>query len=156
MNIIDNKELEFLIRMVKESAEIIKNGKVEVKPKGKDDLVTNLDYEVEKYIISKIQKEYPEFDIVSEEFNSKKELTQNCFTIDPIDGTINFAHKLPFWAIQVSCIKNGETIVAVIYSPRTDELFYAVKNKGAFLNGERINISTLPLSKSLFTAHGHG
>ncbi len=151
-----NKEIKFLIKMVKDSAKIIKKGKMEVNNKGEDDLVTNLDFAVEKYIIENIKKKYPNFDIVSEEFNSNKSLTDNCFTIDPIDGTINFANNIPQWAIQVACRVNGETVVGVIYSPSTNDLYYAVKGEGAYKNGKRINVSSLPLKRVLFTAHGHG
>lgn len=150
-----NKELKFLIKLVKKSEKIIKNGKMEVKDKGENDLVTNLDLEVEQFINKNIKKKYPQFDIVSEEFFSNKTLTKNCFTVDPIDGTINFAHNLPFWAIQVSCVIDGETKVAVIYSPSTKELYYAVKGEGAFLNGKQIRVTNSPMNKIIFTAHGH-
>ncbi len=149
------KDLDFLIKLVKESAEIIENGQMEVKDKGKNDLVTNLDYAVEKYIIEQIKTFYPHFDIVSEEFNSKKEITENCFTIDPIDGTINFAHGLPYWAIQISCIREGKIVAAVIYSPCTNQLFSATLGGGAFCNDKQIFVNNLPLNRNIFTAHGN-
>ena len=90
-------EIEFLKRIVKE-AEKIAEQKYEVHAKDDEgDLVTNLDLEIEKYLISEINKNYPDFDIVSEEFNTENKLTDNCFIIDPIDGTINFANGLPLW-----------------------------------------------------------
>ena len=67
------KDLDFLIKLANESAEIIENGQMEVKDKGENDLVTNLDYAVERYIIEQIKTFYHNFDIVREEFNSKKE-----------------------------------------------------------------------------------
>ena len=93
------KELKFLIDTVKEASKLITE-EFEVKAKdNKGDLVTNFDYEVEQFMINEIKKAYPNFNIVSEEFNSNEGLTDNCFTIDPIDGTINFANNIPLWGI---------------------------------------------------------
>ena len=140
------KELEFMIRIVKEAAMIITE-EFEVKAKGDNgDLVTNFDYEVEQFIIDSIKKEYPNFNIVSEEFNKNEGLTENCFTIDPIDGTINFAHNVPLWAIQVACIKNGKTCAAVIYLPKLNELYYADEN-GAFLNNKKLSVNKMSIDK---------
>lgn len=147
------KELEFLIKTVKSASTLITE-EFEVKAKGdKGDLVTNFDYEIEEYIINEIKKEYPSFDIVSEEFNSNQGLTDNCFTIDPIDGTVNFAHGIPLWAIQTACIKNGKTCAAVIYIPKLNELYYADEN-GAYLNNKKISVNNLPVGKGLYTIEG--
>ena len=111
-------DLKFLIDVVK-GASLLITDEFEVKAKDeKGDLVTNFDYEIEKYIIDKIQEKYPNFSIISEEYNSDKQLSENCFTIDPIDGTINFANNIPLWAIQIACIKNKKTCAAVIYLPK--------------------------------------
>ena len=121
-------DLKFLIDVVK-GASLLINDEFEVKAKDdKGDLVTNFDYEIEKFIIEKIKENYPGFSIISEEFNSKEGLTDNCFTIDPIDGTINFAHNIPLWGIQVACIRNKKTCAAVIYLPKLNEFYYADDN----------------------------
>ncbi len=80
---------------------------------------------IENFLIGEIKKNYPNFDIVSEEGNYNKAVTDNCFIIDPIDGTINFANNVPLWAIQVACKKNGKTVAAVIDMPRINEFYYA-------------------------------
>ena len=148
-----NKDLEFLIDLVKKASLLI-NDNFEIQAKDeKGDLVTNFDYEVEKFIINKIREQYPDFDIISEEYNSKKELTQNCFTIDPIDGTINFAHGMPLWGIQVACVRNGQTCVAVIYLPKMNELYYA-DEAGAYLNGKIINVNNYNTEKGIYTVEG--
>ena len=148
-----SKEAEFLIKIVKEASNIITDS-FEVKEKDNNgDLVTNLDYEVEQFLISKIKEEYLNFSIISEEYNSQKELTENCFTIDPIDGTINFAHNLPFWAIQVACIKEGKTCASVIYAPKLNELYYADES-GAYLNGKPIHVNNLDINKGVYTIEG--
>ena len=148
-----SKDLEFLINLVKEASLLITDG-MHVKAKDdKGDLVTNFDYEIEKFIIDNIKKNYPEFSIVSEEFNSENELTDNCFTIDPIDGTINFANEIPLWAIQVACIKNGKTVAAVIYLPKLNEL-YSADEGGAFLNGNKINVNNLDIKHGVYNVEG--
>ncbi|MGD9900936.1 MAG: inositol monophosphatase [Spirochaetales bacterium] len=144
------KDLKFLLRLVKHSNRIIKTTNVEVKDKGENDLVTNCDLAVEKYIIGEINKHYPNVPIVSEEFNSKAVLSSECFTIDPIDGTVNFANGLPAWSIQIAYRKNNETVVGVIYIPTLNELYYAVKGQGAYLNNKRIFVKAKEISKSLF------
>lgn len=150
-----SRELKFLIEVVK-NASLLIDDEFEVKAKDdKGDLVTNFDYEIEKYIIDKINQDYPDFSIISEEYNSNNELTDNCFTIDPIDGTINFAHKIPLWGIQVACIKNKTTCAAVIYLPKLNELYYADEN-GAFLNGNPISVNNCEVSKGLYTVEGPG
>ena len=150
-----NKVTEFLIDVVKRASELITED-FEVNAKGNDgDLVTNFDYEVERFIINEINQSHPGFDIISEEFNTDGKLTDNCFVIDPIDGTITFAHGCPDWAIQVACIKGGETVSAVIYLPKLSELYWADET-GAYLNGKPIKVNTLPVSKCLFEVHGKG
>ena len=148
-----SKDLEFLIELVKGASHLI-NNKFEVKEKGENgDLVTNLDYKVEKYIIEKIKESYPSFSIVGEEYSSDKQLSDNCFTVDPIDGTINFAHNIPFWGIQVACIRDKKTCAAVIYLPKLDELYYADEN-GAFMNGKSIKVNKLDINKGLYVIEG--
>lgn len=150
-----SSELKFLIELVK-GASLLINNEFEVKAKDdKGDLVTNFDYEIEKYIINKIKENYPNFSIVSEEFNSENTLTDNCFTIDPIDGTINFAHNIPLWGIQVACIKDKKTCAAVIYLPKLNEFYYADEN-GAFLNDKQIFVNKLDGKKGLYTVEGPG
>lgn len=144
-----NKITKFLIKIVKQAAKLIEDNFI-VNTKGdKGDLVTDLDYKIEIFLTNKLKKEYPEFDIVSEEFNSEQKLTKNCFTIDPIDGTINFANNLPLWAIQVACVKDGQTCSSVIYAPKLNELYYADET-GAFLNNKKIEVNNSDIKASLF------
>ena len=149
------KELEFLINVVKEASLLITE-EFEIESKNdKGDLVTNFDYEVENFIINKINREYPNFTIVSEEYNNIEELSDNCFTIDPIDGTINFANNIPLWGIQVACIKNNKTVAAVIYLVKLNEMFYADKT-GAYLNGKKIKINSLEGKNAIYVIEGPG
>ena len=147
------EELKFLTDIVKDASKLITDD-FQVKAKGSEgDLVTNFDFEIEKFIIEKIKKVYPDFAIVSEEFNSKNGLEKNCFTIDPIDGTVNFAHNIPLWGIQVACIKNGEPCAAVIYLVKLNELFCADET-GAYLNGKKIKVNPMYMKNGLFVVEG--
>lgn len=147
-------EIEFLKRIINEANNISKK-RFEVFSKGGEtDLITNLDLEIEKYIISEIKANYPEFDIVSEEFNTNEEISDNCFIIDPIDGTINFANNLPLWGIQIACRKNGKTIASVISLPRINELYYA-DTTGAYLNDKKISVNEVPIKNALYAIDGN-
>lgn len=148
-----SKDLEFLIQLVSDANDLITDD-FQINSKGDDgDLVTNFDFEIENFIINRIKKDYPNFEIVSEEYNSDKCLTDNCFTIDPIDGTINFANNIPLWGIQVACIKNGKTCAAVIYLPKLDEMYYADET-GSYLNGNIISVNNLNSNNGIYTVDG--
>ncbi len=149
-----SKESEFLIKIVKEANKISEEH-FEVEQKGAEsDLVTNLDLKIEKYLINEMKNEYPNFDIVSEEYNTNNEVTDNCFIIDPIDGTINFANNLPLWGIQVCMRKDGKPVASVISLPRINELYYADET-GAYLNNEKININEVPIKNALYAIDGN-
>ena len=146
-------ELEFLKRIITEATKIA-NKPFEVHAKGTEsDLVTNIDLEIEKYLINEIKDNYPNFDIVSEEFNTNNEVTDNCFIIDPIDGTINFANNLPLWGIQIACRKNGETVASIISIPRINEVYYA-DSTGAYLNDKKITVKEVPIKNTLYAIDG--
>lgn len=148
-----SKDLEFLSRIVRSASELI-GDKFEVRAKDdKGDLVTNLDFEIEKYLIDEIGREYPGFTVVSEEYNSENRATENCFVIDPIDGTINFANGLPLWGIQVACVRGGKVCAAVIYLAALGE-FYEADESGAYLNGEKIGVNHYGVDRGLCDIEG--
>ena len=129
-------DTEFLITCVLEAATMINDDFFIAVKDENGDLVTSFDFEIERFIIDKIREKYKGFDIISEEFNPTNKLTQNCFIIDPLDGTINFAHGLPLYGIQVAIVKKGKVVASVIYLPRLFELFYA-NPKGAYMSQVR-------------------
>ena len=148
-----SEDLLYLIEVVKEASNLVTSD-FEVKAKGNSgDLVTNLDLEIENFIIGKLKEKYNDFDIVSEEYNSDKGLTKNCFVIDPIDGTINFANNIPIWAIQVAMVKENEVVAAVIYAPKLNELYCADKS-GAYLNNQKINVNKMDTYNGLYVVDG--
>ena len=148
-----NEYLNFLIKRIMRASKLVSDNFV-VKQKGeKDDLITNLDLKIEKYLIKEINKKYPTFKIVSEEYNTNNQLTDNCFVIDPLDGTINFANHLPLWGIQVACIVNSVVVAAVIYLPKINELYWA-SEKGSYLNGKPIKANIVPIKNTLYAIDG--
>ena len=146
-------EGEFIKSIVREAEELLsRDFAVYVKgPEG--DLVTDADYLVERFLIEKIQAEYPDFAIISEEFNPNTATNENCFIIDPIDGTKNFANGLPLWGIQVACRKNGETIASVIDLPALKEFYFADKS-GAYLNREKISVREVLILNAFYAVIG--
>ncbi len=107
------------------------------------DFVTEADIAVSNFIIKKIHEAYPDHHIHSEEM--KEDINPGAeyeWTIDPIDGTRNFATGVSIWCTMVAVLKNGVTILAAVYNPLSNELFFAEKGKGATLNGKPISVSS--------------
>ena len=116
--------------------------KLQVSKKGPIDFVTNADIKAEKIIIEELEKARPSYSIISEENGIKKNKDEdNTWIIDPIDGTVNFLHGIPHFAISIGLRSENEIISGLIFDPIKDELFYAEKNNGAFFNNQRIRVS---------------
>ena len=116
--------------------------KLQVSKKGPADFVTNSDLKAEKIIIEELEKARPNYSFISEEKGVKTNKdTNNTWVIDPIDGTINFLHGIPHFAISIALKSNGEIISGLIFDPIKDEMFFAEKDNGAFFNNHRIKVS---------------
>lgn len=138
--------LEELIRIVKTCGAILKNyyGKTfEINHKGTIDLVTTADLEVEKALKKELYLRYPEIPVIGEESskNIPKIPEGYYFLLDPLDGTTNFAHGLPWFAISLALMHNLEPINGIVYNPITEELFFSEKGKGSYLNYQPIKVS---------------
>lgn len=119
------------------------NHKIDVHNKLNDsDIVTIADKKCEEFIKNYIRENYPGHSILSEETGVTDGLDACRWVIDPIDGTTNFYSGIPLWGISIGFEYNGETVIGVVYMPATDELFYAGKDEGAWLNGKRIHVSS--------------
>ena len=116
--------------------------KLQVSKKGPTDFVTNSDLKAEKIIIEELKKAKPNFSIISEEngIESNKD-KNNTWILDPIDGTVNFLHGVPHFAISIALKSNNEIVSGLIFDPIKNEMFYAEKNNGAFYNNQRIRVS---------------
>jgi len=106
--------------------------------KGKVDLVTQYDVEVEKILLNELSFMAGEYGFVAEETATEKTDKNKAVYIDPIDGTTNFVHGFPFCCISLGVYEDGEGVYGIVYNPVMNELYTAVKGEGAFLNGERI------------------
>ena len=116
--------------------------KLQVSKKGPSDFVTNSDLRVEKILIDELSKGKPDYSIISEENGVKKNKDiKNTWVIDPIDGTVNFLHGIPHFATSIALKRENEIISGLIFDPIKDEMFYAEKNNGAYLNNKRIRVS---------------
>ena len=143
---INDPKLSFIIETVKDA--YVKYGKLDknsLVDKAAYDLVTSTDFNIEKHIISEIQKKYPNDKILSEETNSDTVVEQCTWTIDPIDGTYNMANGIKMYGIQCAMYIDGKLNLAAIYLPHFDELYYAKSGEGAYLNGEKLNVKRSPL-----------
>lgn len=125
---------------------------LQVSSKSAADFVTMSDVKAEEIITSLLKKTFPEYSILGEEngFDGSVD-NEHVFVIDPIDGTTNFIHSIPHFAIHISYMHNGQTCATVIYDPIKDEMFKAQKGKGAYLNDSRIRVSNrFRMNESLF------
>lgn len=123
---------------------------------GNHNLVTEYDNLCEQTMIESIRKVYPDHAFLAEEGGEKN--AQNSeeyqWIIDPIDGTVNYAHNVPMFAISIAIRKNSEVLAGVVYQPLLEETFVAEKGKGAFLNGQQIFVSQIKTVKESFLATG--
>ena len=118
--------------------------------KGTIDLVTEADKMSEELILAEISLRYPDHGILSEESAAKNERAAMRWIIDPLDGTTNYAHGFPFFCVSIALEKEGTVVLGVIYDPTRDDLFFAERGKGAYLNGEKLQVSSVSdLSRSL-------
>jgi len=116
--------------------------KLQVSKKGPADFVTNADLKTEKIIIEELKKAKPNYSIISEENGIENNKDKNnTWIIDPIDGTVNFLHGVPHFAISIGLKSNDEIVSGLIFDPIKNEMFYAEKNNGAYFNNQRVRVS---------------
>ena len=132
--------------------------KLQVSKKGPRDFVTKTDKHVEKILIEELSKTKKNYSFLSEEVGSiQNKDKDNIWIIDPIDGTTNFLHGIPHFAICIALESKKEIISGLIYDPIKDEMFYAEKNKGAYLNNQRLRVSNKNLiDECLFSSNHEG
>lgn len=106
-----------------------------------NNLVTEVDKLSEKVIIDIIKKHFPEHSIISEEVGELMQESDYQWIIDPIDGTVNFAHGIPICCVSIGVRYKNEMLYGVVYNPMMDEFFFAEKDNGAYLNDEPIHVS---------------
>ncbi len=118
-----------------------------VEARGKDgrhNLVTEYDIRVEGLLFEGLRDLVPGSAFLGEEGGAVEGVTDLQWVVDPLDGTVNFAHGIPIFCTSIGAVVNGETVLGVIHHPLLNETFTAIKGHGAFLNGQRLNVSATP------------
>jgi len=116
---------------------------IRIEHKGEVDLVTEADQEAEAAIISTIRKHFPEHDILAEEGYYGRRQNRHCWIIDPLDGTTNYAHGFPWFAVSIGLEIAGEVVLGVVLNPCNSELYVAEKGEGAVLNDRPLSVSNV-------------
>lgn len=142
-----------LERLAREAGSILRSGynkEHTVHYKGTIDLVTETDHASEAFLLREIKSAFPGGHILAEESGNIQGSNEDIWYIDPLDGTVNYAHHIPIFCVSIGFAANGRMTLGVVYDPLRDELFSAEKGKGAFLNGKQIRVSeTSSLERSL-------
>ena len=152
-----NERTKLAIELVKLAGKEIKRIRdeedIQTKGKGLNDVVTIADIESEKIIVNKIREVFPNDTIIAEEKGTYDGGDgEYSWAIDPLDGTMNYSRKMPYYCVSIGFMKNNKPEGGAVYIPETDELYYCEKEKGAYCNDKRINVSNVgDISKSLTT-----
>ena len=137
--------IDFLIRLSKEAGEILKDGfgkEHQISYKGPINLVTEIDRQSEDLLVGRIRGEFPKHSIVAEESGFLDGQQEHRWFIDPVDGTSNYAKGFPIFCVSIGYAYQGKMCLAAVYDPLRDESFYAERGQGAWLNGERIHVTS--------------
>jgi len=141
-----NSFLEVAIETAREAGAILLtefDRPVNISYKGEVDIVTQADRKSEQAIVTRLRTHFPKHSIVAEEGGGNESVSPFRWHVDPLDGTTNFAHKYPCFAVSIGLEEDGEPIVGVVYQPVSGELFTASKGEGAFLNQKKIQVSPI-------------
>jgi myo-inositol-1(or 4)-monophosphatase len=139
--------LDLLTTWAAEAGEIIRAGygkAHDISYKGRIDLVTETDHTSEDLIIGHIRQDFPDHSIITEESGKLAGLSSQRWFIDPLDGTVNYSHGMPFFGVSIAYAENGQVQLGVIYNPIHNECFSAERGKGAWLNGAPIHVKDPP------------
>lgn len=128
-------------------------GSFAVQNKGRHDLVTSIDLEIDSLAREAISRTFPEDALVSEESSGMP--GRRIWVLDPVDGTQNFARGIAHFAISLAFVEEGEVLLGIVYNPATRELFSARKGRGAFLNDRRIGVSEASLPEDAVVDIGY-
>lgn len=121
---------------------------------GTHNLVTEYDLKAEKAIIDFLKSNVPKSHFLAEESGGKVEKKELLWIIDPLDGTVNFAHQIPIFSVSIAAVQQGALVSGVIYQPITHELFVAEKDKGSFCNGKKLCVSSVKTLEGSILATG--
>jgi len=145
--------LPFIETLARGAGTILRDGYAKehkIDYKGVIDLVTEVDHQSEEFLLGEVQKDFPTHHIFAEESGIIQGTDEHVWYIDPLDGTVNYAHYIPIFCVSIAYAVKGVLTLGAVYDPMRDEMFLAELGKGATLNGEPIGVSsTTELQKSL-------
>lgn len=145
--------LSELERLAREAGAILRAGyntEHQVNYKGVIDLVTEVDHQSEAFLLGEVRRQFPNHHILAEESGIIRGSDEHIWYIDPLDGTVNYAHHIPIFAVSIAYAFQGELTLGAVYDPMRDEMFTAEREKGAFINGKPLHVSSVnELQKSL-------
>lgn len=133
------EKLKEKVLKIYEESKKIKN--LSIKNKERNDIVTDIDIFMEERIVEMLKEWFPEHTIYSEECGEISKKSEYEWLIDPIDGTINFAAGLPLFSTSIALKKNNETIFGIVFDYNQNDVYYAIKGKGAFCNKKQLSVS---------------
>lgn len=137
--------LSYVENLARQSGAILRAGyntEHQVGYKGVIDLVTEVDHQSEKFLLGEVQRDFPEHHIFSEESGIIHGNDENVWYIDPLDGTVNYAHHIPIFCVSIAYASRGTLTLGAVYDPMRDEMFLAERGKGAYLNGRPLRVSS--------------
>jgi len=150
--------LDAAMEIAREAGAILREGferPKQISYKGDVDLVTESDRRSEELVVARLQERFPEHGIVAEEGGgSVAAVAKYCWHVDPLDGTTNFAHGYPCFAVSIGLAEEGRPIAGAVFNPVQDELFSAARGEGAYLNGDRISVSRVEKLATSLVATG--
>jgi myo-inositol-1(or 4)-monophosphatase len=150
--------LNFAIQLAKESAQILirmqKKARIQMYKGTTGDFALDADVTSEKHIMKRIRQKYPGHDILTEETGHHHQDSDYLWIIDPLEGTLNYAHHLPIWAVNIGLFYKGQPYIGAVYAPILKEFFHAAKGKGAYMNGKKIRVNKDPNIMKSFYAVG--
>ena len=138
--------LQEIVTLARTAGKIVRDGfhtAHDIKFKSEVDVVTEMDRLSEDYLLGEIRSRYPGHSILAEESGSHAGAPENCWLVDPLDGTVNYSHRLPVYSVSIAYQCAGVLQMAAVYDPTLDECFSAEKGRGAWLNGEPIRVSAV-------------
>jgi len=145
MNDFMQPTLSYLENLARQAGAILKAGynqEHQVGYKGVIDLVTEVDHRSEKFLLGELQKDFPDHHIFSEESGVIQGNAEHIWYIDPLDGTVNYAHHVPIFCVSIAYASGSELTLGAVYDPMRDEMFLAERGKGASLNGKSLHVSS--------------
>jgi myo-inositol-1(or 4)-monophosphatase len=145
--------LSYLENLARQAGAILRAGYEkdhQVAYKGVIDLVTEVDHQSERFLLGEVQRDFPDHHIFSEETGTIQGNDEHVWYMDPLDGTVNYAHHIPIFCVSIAYASYSDLTLGAVYDPMRDEMFLAERGRGAQLNGRPLSVtSTTELQKSL-------